>query len=101
MQLLIRYVGLARQLAGIDEERISISEETNTNETTLDRVIEQVCKIHQGELAEMFASKGGTSLGQMILEVNGESVRIHESKSIKIQESMPVSISIIPTIVGG
>ncbi|MCL5066997.1 MAG: hypothetical protein M1368_01420 [Thaumarchaeota archaeon] len=60
-----------------------------------------VCKLHQGELAEAFAAKGGTPLGQLMIEINGEAVRVRESKNIKVQESNPISILMVPTIVGG
>ena len=85
----------------MDEEIITLPDEGKEHESTLDRVIETVCDLHQGELAETFAAKGGTPLGQIIIEVTGESVRVHESENVKIQESIPVSILIIPTVVGG
>ena len=94
--LTVRYVGLAKSLSGVEEEVISESV------GSLKDVLEILSARHGGAIGDALVSNGYTHVGQLMIEMNGRSLRLEDANEIKIDGSVAaLSIFVIPTVVGG
>lgn len=93
--MIVRYIGLSKSLAGVDEDTIS------------DKVssVEDVTVILKAKgrafLENALVANGYTHLGHLMIEMNGKSIDLKEMARIPVTESSELSVMIIPTVVGG
>ena len=94
-KLIVRYIGLSKALAGVDEDII------------FDRVssLEDVMSILKAKgrvfLENALVANGYTHLGHLMIEMNGKSIDLREIARTPVTESSEISVEIIPTVVGG
>lgn len=93
--MIVRYIGLARSLFGVDEEVIT------EDVKSLKSVIAILRARHTDVIEDALRSNGQTYLGHLMIELEGKSVDLRDASEIPLRTSSELSVMIIPTVVGG